>query len=166
MSKPPKYAMALTGGVVRMVRTDGAEITEEEVDWLRGKISEALKIEALSKSATHQRSQEIMEQAQETLKSGLTRGGIRFEIDPAISELESERKAQNISRAALARAMYTPTTRMTDWVRGSARPQLDNLRLWASMLGWVFMLVPRPLADQARKLIDEWREQRNKEERE
>lgn len=153
----PKYAFNLTEGVLRVVRTDGAPITDEEREWFRTGTSNRLKVEALANTLTHQKSAEL--DAAGIPKTGETRGGVRFDIDPAISELEAIREARLLSKTRVASMWGGKAYQLTDWARGWSRPHMENLRAWAGALGRALVLVPAPLVPQVRQMIQEWEAQ-------
>lgn len=148
----PTYAFHLSEGVVRVVRTDGAPVTEDEVQFLRDNTREGLRIAALAKSITHVKSAE--QQLRGTM--GETKGGVRFEIDPIVLELDAIRERRKLSAAAVARAMSTTGQYLYDWVRGKSRPHLSSVHTWAAALGRAMMLVPVDLAPKVRDMVTEW----------
>lgn len=151
----PTYAFHLSEGVGRIVRTDGAPITEEEMQFLRDNTREGLRIAALAKSITHVKSAE--QQLRGT--TGETKGGVRFEIDPIVLELDAIRERRKLSAAAVARAMSTTGQYLYDWVRGKSRPHLSSVHSWAAALGRTLMLVPIDLAPKVRAMVTEWEDQ-------
>lgn len=165
MSRPAKYSFHLSPeGIVRLARSDGAPIDEDQVNWFRRITSEALKADALAKSRTHVRSAEQQTETGEGV--GETRAGVRFEIDPAISELEGVRDRLGFKRAPVARAAFLQPQSLTDYVRGASRPELDTLRAWAAVLGRRLLLIPSELAPKITKMVREWEAENEKGEEE
>lgn len=162
MPKPPKYGFHLTeDGVLRIVKTDGSPITPEDVEWYKSTVRDKLRADTLAMTANHIRSAQLNEQPVPV--EGVTRGGVRFEVDPAIVELERIRDAQGHTKASVAKAMFVGnTSQLTDWVRGASRPHMFNLRAWAAVLGRTIMLVPSSLAPSVRQVITEWEEANEK----
>lgn len=151
----PTFAFHLSEeGVVRVVRTDGAPITEEELEFLRDNTREGLRVAALAKSVTHVKSYAEAELPRGT--EGKTRGGVRFDIDPLIHELDAIRERRKLSATAVAKAMFTQRQYMYDWVRGKSRPHLETVRTWAAALGRMLMIVPLDLVPKVREMIAEW----------
>lgn len=164
MSRPAKYSFHLSpDGIVRLARSDGAPIDEDQVNWFRRITSEALKAEALAKSRTHVRA---AEQAETGEGVGETRAGVRFEIDPAIGELEEVRDRLGFKRAPVARAATLQPQSLTDYVRGASRPDLSVLRSWAAVLGRQLLLVPTELAPRVVKMVRAWEAENEKGEEE
>lgn len=156
MSRPAKYNFHLSPeGIVRLTRSDGAPIDEDQVNWFRRITSEALKADALAKSRTHVRSAE-QQAGMNGTRVGTTRGGVRFDIDPAVDELERVRTRLGFKRAPVARAAFLQPQDLTDYVRGASRPGMETLRTWAAVLGRRLLMVPAALAPKVIEMVRQW----------
>lgn len=155
MARSPRFAFNLTeDGIVRLVKTSGEPITPEEVQFFRDITRDALRAAGLAKSATHIKAAELKGQSPDGV--GETRGGVRFEIDPAVIELEAIGRRRGIPLAHVARAMFSQPGQFYDWVRGASRPQMFNLRTWAALHNRALMLVPTDLLPKVKEMIAAW----------
>lgn len=149
-----RYALRRTEeGALRVTRSDGSPIDDETVEWFRRVIRSAMRIDAQAKTfASRQR-----EIADDKIAAALSdEKPARYKIDEIILFLEEERIKRGLERSRLAKLMFMPSTRLTDYARGWSRPTMDNLRLWCFMLGWKIMLVPNELHETVAQLVREW----------
>lgn len=147
MPEPTYIVRRRTDGSIRVMRSDGEDCTSVEAVWLGAIITQKLREQALSDTF-----REL-----EAKTEGITPGGEKFDVDPLIFAFEAERERQNVSRRALARAIYCSNeSKLGAYVRGRSRPHMDVLRAWAYVLGLDILAIPRSLTPKVGELLKGW----------
>lgn len=139
-------------GTIRLMRSDGGDITPEEHAWLKEVMQSDLREKALLASKSTMSRDDLVALAYE----GKPVRGRRFDIDPVMFDLEAERKRQRITKKALSLAMFAAPNCVSDSASGQQRAQMDTLRMMAYLLGFAFMLVPKDLQPKIREMVHEW----------
>jgi transcriptional regulator with XRE-family HTH domain len=63
-------------------------------------------------------------------------------IDPIIAELKWSRRRQRISQRALAAALGTQQSAVSEWETGRVQPSLTSVRSYAEAVGCQIVVVP------------------------
>lgn len=64
-------------------------------------------------------------------------------IDPIVAELRQSRRRQRISQRALAAALGTQQSAVSEWETGKVQPSLTSVRAYADAVGCELAVTPK-----------------------
>lgn len=138
-----------------IVNRDGLDFTEEDRKFVADAISSALRGRGLDRF-NEERDAAMNEAIPEGgRREAVTRGGVRFEIDPYIIEIDERRKlVPGLTKRQLSRDVGWWDGKFQSFYRGQARPQLYEIRELGAVPGinLVPMLIPTALVKRIREL--------------
>lgn len=150
MTTPTFLIRLRNDGTLRVMRSDGDDCTDADVNTFREAIRKHLR--GLNIEEANREREEMLKKAYE----GDPTQGKRFPIDPLVEALEKERKRRGLTQRSIASAMFIDPTKLTQYIGGWSRPALETVRTWWYVLGFQLLYVPIPLVDQVRKMVDEF----------
>lgn len=157
MSSPPTFLIKLReDGSIRVMRSNGDDCTEADVDLFKGAVQKELRVRNLEAGTL------AREDIRKAIYEREPDQGRRFPIDPLLPLLEKERKRRGLTRVSIAQAMFIDPSKLSNYLSGNSRPSLETLRMWWYVLGFRLMYVPIPLADKIKGLIEEFIERDTK----
>jgi hypothetical protein len=131
-----KYLVRLDpGGRIVVIKSDGAECTPEERQWVHDAIVARLR-------SVHLHPHETQGIITGEGRRGITRGGVSFEIDPMVDELEQRRADLGLHKTTVAALSGIALHRIYDWLSGKSRPHLSDIRELGAVLNLVPVLIP------------------------
>jgi DNA-binding XRE family transcriptional regulator len=137
MGEIPKFLVNLhPGGRISIIASDGSELGEEHVVWVKKLITRELR------SANFNNGGQVgsgLPLAGDRVK---TRRGVESEMDPLVAFLRDERLRQDISAQDLARACFVSSSALNDYERGRSIPSIETLHAWAPGLGHKIAAIP------------------------
>lgn len=137
------------GGRIIIIRSDGGECSQEEKQWVADCITNVLKSNTPNARAS------LPADEFGTL-IGRTHFGVEFQLDPFVVELDARRNRKGYTKKRLAELLLTTPQRVSDWVRGRARPHLEDLRDWGVAVEVVPVLIPTAILNQVLQLKKEY----------
>lgn len=138
MTSVRKYISTIDeGGRLRIVRSDGQEITELEKTWFDNLVTTELRNEKTHAAA--------MRRVQYKESKGNTH--------PLMLTFGLIARNQGMNLTQLSYALSKRRSAVSEWLRGNAKPQLEEAYALFGMAGYKLMAVPNTIVDQVRNAV-------------
>lgn len=147
------YLTRLAGGRLTVFRYDGADLTEEEVDWFNRTITTQLRTDHLVETSGYQQDAALYEA---DIQFGHARkSGEQITVHPLIHQLKDLLQRRNWKLASVSRILGMRDSALSEWMRGMLRPTLANVASAFGAAGYRLVPVPIRIEKTVRELVQE-----------
>ena len=151
MTNAPKYMTRLIDGQVRIFRSDGQTMSEDDAKWVRKVLTAQVRAEALAISAGKRIDAALDEpDVDEGLSS---RTGSRIIVHPLIHKMKQIIKANGWPLAVVSRLLGKSDAAVSTWLRGQATPSMTDLFALYGLAGYKLIPVPLAAVQEAQALV-------------
>ena len=153
MTAPPRYKAALVDGRIRIFRSDGQDISQDEVVWVQATLTAQLRSDHLALNAKQNNDAVLSEP--NVYEGTSPRTGMKVFVHPLIHHIKHMLRVRHLRHGDVSRILGKSSRTVSTWLRGEAMPSAVDLYALFGMLRYRLTPVPLDVLEQVTEIIGE-----------